>query len=73
MCLDYVAQVVGREGDLALVESDGRRWRASTLLVPDAAAGDWVRVALGTIFERLEADEAAAINDELRTVRGGAS
>lgn len=69
MCLDFVARVVGREGDVALVESEGRRWRASTLLIADAAAGDWVRVALGTIVERLDPAEAQAINDELRAVQ----
>ncbi len=66
MCIDFVAQVVDRDGDIAVVESEGRRRRASTLLLPDAAAGDWVRIALGTIVERVDAIEAQAINDELR-------
>jgi hydrogenase assembly chaperone HypC/HupF len=69
MCLDFVAQVVTREGDVAVVASEGRRWRASTLLMPDTTPGDWVRVALGTILERLDAAEAAAINHELRAAR----
>jgi hydrogenase assembly chaperone HypC/HupF len=73
MCVDFVAQVVGRDGDLAVVESEGRRWQASTLLMPDTAPGDWVRVALGTVLERLDAAEAAAINEELRAAQGGAS
>ncbi len=73
MCLDFVAQVIGREGDLAVVESEGRRWQASTLLMPDTAPGDWVRVALGTVLERLDAVEAAAINEELRAAQRGAS
>lgn len=73
MCLDFVAQVIGREGDLAVVESEGRRWQASTLLMPDTAPGDWVRVALGTVLERLDAVEAAAINEELRAAQLGAS
>jgi hydrogenase assembly chaperone HypC/HupF len=69
MCLDFVARVVGREGCVALVESEGRRRRASTLLLPDAAAGDWVRVALGTILERVDPAEAQAINEQVRTMR----
>ena len=73
MCLDFVAQVIGREGDLAVVESEGRRWQASTLLMPDTAPGDWVRVALGTVLERLDAVDAAAINEELRAAQRGAS
>jgi len=69
MCLDFVAQVIARQGDVAVVENEGRRWRASTLLMPETAAGDWVRVALGTILERLDAAEAAVINAELRAAR----
>jgi hydrogenase assembly chaperone HypC/HupF len=72
MCLDFVAQVITREGDVAVVESEGRRWRASTLLMPDTTAGEWVRVALGTILERLDATEAAAINEELRAAQAAA-
>ena len=70
MCLDFAAQVVSREGDVALIESEGRRRRASTLLMPDVAVGDWVYVAVGTIIERLEPAEAEQINNELRTAQG---
>lgn len=70
MCLDFAAQVVSRDGDVAVIESEGRRRRASTLLMPDVAVGDWVYVAVGTIIERLEPAEAEQINDELRTAQG---
>lgn len=70
MCLDFAAQVVSRDGDVAVIESEGRRRRASTLLMPDVAVGDWVYVAVGTIIERLEPAEAEQINNELRTAQG---
>ena len=70
MCLDFAAQVVSRDGDVAVIESEGRRRRASTLLMPDVAVGDWVYVAVGTIIERLDSAEAEQINNELRTAQG---
>ena len=70
MCLDFAAQVISRDGDVAVIESEGRRRRASTLLMPDVAVGDWVYVAVGTIIERLEPAEAEQINNELRTAQG---
>jgi hydrogenase assembly chaperone HypC/HupF len=70
MCLDFAAQVVSRDGDVAVIESEGRRRRASTLLMPDVAVGDWVYVAVGTIIERLDPAEAEQINNELRTAQG---
>jgi len=70
MCLDFAAQVVSRDGDVAVIESEGRHRRASTLLMPDVAVGDWVYVAVGTIIERLDPAEAEQINNELRTAQG---
>jgi hydrogenase maturation factor len=49
--------------------SDGRRWRASTLLFPDLAVGDWVYVNAGTVFERLDPRAAAEVSRELRRAR----
>jgi hydrogenase maturation factor len=45
----------------AIVVTDGRARRASTLYLPDVAVGDWVVVAAGTIVERLDPAEAAEI------------
>lgn len=58
MCIDYPGRVVAREGDEVVVLTGGRRRRASALLFPRLAVGDWVYVAMGTVFEQL--DEAAA-------------
>jgi hydrogenase maturation factor len=51
----------------AIVVTDGRARRASTLYLPDVAVGDWVVVAAGTIVERLDPAEAAEIECLLRT------
>lgn len=70
MCLDFPGRVVSRDGDTAQVDCEGRLRRAQTLMVPDAAVGDWVYVAAGTIIERLDPAEAEQINKELRIARG---
>jgi hydrogenase assembly chaperone HypC/HupF len=61
MCIEAPGRIVAVDSSGALVEMDGRRRRASTWLVPDAAVGDWVTVAAGTIVNRFSAAEAADI------------
>jgi hydrogenase expression/formation protein HypC len=61
MCVTYPGQVVEVGDDSALVEIDGRRRRASLLLVPEVAVGDWVIVATGTVLEIIDPDEATEI------------
>ncbi len=61
MCVTYPGQVLEVSGDGALVEIDGRRRRASLLLVPQVAVGDWVIVATGTVLEILDPQEATEI------------
>ena len=58
MCVTYPGQVLEVGDDSALVEIDGRRRRASLLLVPEVAVGDWVIVATGTVLEIVDAEEA---------------
>ncbi|HEY5488986.1 MAG TPA: HypC/HybG/HupF family hydrogenase formation chaperone [Candidatus Limnocylindrales bacterium] len=70
MCLDFAARVTSVDGDVATVDSDGRRRRASTLMFPDIAVGDWVFIALGTIIEKLDPTVAASINAELTAAQG---
>ena len=67
MCIGFPGLVVALDSDGAIVETEGRRRRASTLYLPDIAIGDWVTVAAGTIVERLERDQAADIQTMLRT------
>lgn len=66
MCIAFPGLVVDVDAFGAVVETGGRRRRASTLFLPDIAVGDWVAVAAGTIVERLEPDQAAEIQELLR-------
>ena len=67
MCIDYPGQVVALEPGVAVVDTEGRRRRATTLLIGDVAVGDWVTVAAGTIVDRLSPAEAATIRSLLVT------
>jgi hydrogenase assembly chaperone HypC/HupF len=58
-------QVLAVDASGATIESDGRRRRASTLLYPDVAVGDWVVVAAGTVVRQLTPAEAMEIRDAL--------
>jgi hydrogenase assembly chaperone HypC/HupF len=66
MCIAFPGVVVEVDAFGAVVDTEGRRRRASTLFLPDIAVGDWVAVAAGTIVERLEPDQAAEIQAILR-------
>jgi hydrogenase expression/formation protein HypC len=66
MCIAYPGVVVEVDSLGATVETDGRRKRVSTLLVPDVKIGDWVAVAVGTIIKRLDPDEAADVQRIIR-------
>jgi hydrogenase assembly chaperone HypC/HupF len=70
MCLDFPGRVVERNGDVCTVECEGRKRRASTLLYPELAVGDWVYVAAGTVVERLDEATAHQINQELAIAKG---
>jgi hydrogenase assembly chaperone HypC/HupF len=65
MCITAPGRVIELGDAWATVDLDGRRRRASTLVVPDVAVGDWVIVGAGSILRRLEPAEgrdlAAAI------------
>jgi hydrogenase assembly chaperone HypC/HupF len=67
MCISYPGHVVAVDADGATVRTEGRLRRASTLVVPDVRAGDWVTVAAGTIVDRLDPAEAHEIDRLLRT------
>ena len=73
MCIAFPGRVVAVDPAGALVQTEGRLRRASTLLVDDLAIGDWVTVAAGTILARLEPAEAAEIQDILRGPAGPSS
>ena len=54
MCIDFAAQVISVDGQIAVIESEGRRRKASMLLLPDVQPGDWVYVALDVAPDDLE-------------------
>jgi len=66
MCIEVPGRVVEVDATGATILRDGRRRRASTLLIPDVQPGDWVFVAAGTIIERLDPGEASHITATLR-------
>jgi len=70
MCLDFPGRVVERNGDVVVVDCDGRRRRASTLLYPELHVGDWVYVAAGTVVELLDDATARQINREIAIAKG---
>ena len=65
MCLGFPGLVVAVDATGATVDTEGRRRRASTLLAPDLAVGEWVFVVAGTVVDRLEPDEVAFIRASL--------
>jgi hydrogenase assembly chaperone HypC/HupF len=67
MCIGYPGRVIVIDASGAVVATEGRNRRASTLLLPDVAVGDWVTVAAGTIVDRLDPDEAVEIRRLLDT------
>jgi hydrogenase maturation factor len=51
---------------VVVVDNEGRRRRASALLMPDVAVGDWVYVAAGTVIDRVDPQAAEQRNELLR-------
>ena len=66
MCIAFPGRVVEVDAFGAVVETEGRRRRASTILLPDVQVGDWVAVTTGAIVQRLDPAEAAEIQALLR-------
>ena len=63
MCMTAPARLVAVDGSTGVVEIDGRRRRASLLLVPDLEPGDWVLVGAGNALRRLDPTEARELTD----------
>jgi hydrogenase assembly chaperone HypC/HupF len=65
MCLAFPGRVTDVDPDGAMVSTEGRLRRASTLLHPDVRPGEWVIVAAGSIVRRIDDAEADAIRQTL--------
>lgn len=61
MCIAFPAQVIGFDGADAIVEVQGRRRRASMLMRPKIAVGDWVLIGAGSVLRSIAAAEAAEL------------
>ena len=70
MCVSYPGLVLEVEAGMAVVEIEGRRRRASLMLMPDLRPGEWVVVSAGTVIERLEPEQAAEITALLDDASG---
>lgn len=70
MCLAIPARIIELEGDRAVVDAMGNRWKAKTTLLPDAKLGDLVLIHAGFAISLVDEEEAkktwqliAEIND----------
>ena len=70
MCLTFPGEVVALDGLEAVVRREGRLRRAPRLGLPDAAVGDRVVVAAGSIIARLDTQQADDIERLVRVARG---
>ena len=58
MCLAIPARIIELEGDKAVVDAMGNRWKAKTTLLPDAKLGDLVLVHAGFAISLVDEEEA---------------
>lgn len=71
MCLAVPARVVSRESDDAVVEMHGNRLRVSSVLTPEARAGEWVLVHAGFAISVIEERDALETWDYLKQAYDG--
>jgi hydrogenase expression/formation protein HypC len=70
MCLTVPGRIVAIDGDEAVVRVEDRLRRASILPLPDAAVGDRVIVAAGSVMARVDPAEAEEIERLVRVANG---
>ena len=58
MCLAIPARIVQLEGDEAVVDAMGNRWKAKTTLLPEAKSGDLVLIHAGFAISLVDEEEA---------------
>lgn len=62
MCLTKPNKIISLKGDIALVESLGKKREVSLALVPGVSVGDWILVQANLAIAKVSAREAKAIN-----------
>ena len=58
MCLAIPARIVELEGDKAVADAMGNRWKIRTTLLPEAKLGDLVLVHAGFAISLVDEEEA---------------
>jgi len=58
MCLAIPARIVELEGDKAVVDARGNRWKARTTLLAEAKLGDLVLIHAGFAISLVDEEEA---------------
>ena len=58
MCLAVPARIVELEGDRAVVDAMGNRWKAKTTLLPEAKLGDLILIHAGFAISLVDEEEA---------------
>ncbi len=58
MCLAIPARIVQLEGDEAMVDAMGNRWKAKTTLLAEAKLGDLILVHAGFAISHVDEEEA---------------
>ena len=58
MCLAIPARIIELEGDRAVVDAMGNRFKAKTTLLPNAKLGDLVLVHAGFAISQVDEEEA---------------
>ena len=58
MCLAIPARIVELDGDRAVVDAMGNRWKAKTTLLPEAKIGDLVLIHAGFAISQVDEEEA---------------
>ncbi len=61
MCRSTIGRVISVEDGYAVVDLEGVRRRASTLLVPDIGPGELVLIGLGSVLGRVEPADLEAL------------
>jgi len=69
MCLAVPAKIIEKKDQLALVELNGVQRNVSTMLLPEAAVGDYVLVHAGFAMQIVEQAEAERTKEALREMR----
>ena len=77
MCLAVPAKLIEQHGEQGIADLHGNRVQVTTLLVPEARAGDWILMHAGFAIQRLSPRAAAqtwsVLRDAVDATSGGSS